>query len=91
MSPSADSSVNKTDTVSNLTEAGVKHTIKDTAPSIAVNGHSTGLQELDASKITFTRNANPKAVPEANSAEVTKMSRYVEEFYICLLFCKFCS
>lgn len=91
MSPSAVASVNKTDMASNLTEAGVKHTIKDTAPSIAVNGHSTGLQELDASKITFTPNENPKAVPEANSPEVTKMSRYVEEFPIYLLLCEFCS
>lgn len=68
------------ETVSSLTEVGVEHTIKDTAPSItATNGHTTGLQELDASKITFTYNANPNPVPEPNSAEVTRMSRYVGE------------
>ena len=86
MSPSALTPPKEPDTVSGLTEAGVKHTINGTAPSfavngtaqsIAVNGNSTGLQELDASKITFTRNPSPKAVPEAKSAEIAKMSRYV--------------
>lgn len=77
MSPSALTSPKEPDTVSGLTEAGVKHTINGTAPSIAVDGNSTGVQELDASKITFTRNPSPKTVPEAKSAEIAKMSRYV--------------
>ena len=74
MSPSKLSSYETLQTTSDLREAGVKHTIKDTAPSIIANGHSNGLQELDASKLTFTRNDKPKAVPEPNSAEVTAMN-----------------
>lgn len=74
MSPAALPSSGEIQTTSNLAEAGVKHTIRDTAPSIAANGHPAGLQELDASKITFTRNTKPKAVPEPESADVTSMS-----------------
>ena len=74
MSPSAVTSSENIQTTSELSEAGVKHTMRDTAPSIGANGHSAGLQELDASKITFTRNTKPKAVPEPDSAEVTAMS-----------------
>lgn len=77
MSPSALTSPKKSDTVSALTEAGVKYAINGTSPSIAVDGNPTGLQELDASKITFTRNPNPKTVPEPKAAEIANMSRYV--------------
>ena len=74
MSPSKLSPFETLQTTSDLSEAGVKHTIKETAPSIIANGHSNGLQELDASKLTFTRNTNPKAVPEPKSPEVTAMT-----------------
>ena len=74
MSPSTLSPSEDLQTISGLSKAGVKHTIKDTAPSIVANGHSNGLQELDASKLTFTRNTKPKAVPEPKSAEVTAMT-----------------
>jgi len=60
-------------TTSELTKKGIEHTISETAPSIATNGTSThldDLDELDASKLTFTRNSNPQEVPEPNSPEV---------------------
>ena len=56
--------------VSELVINGQKHTVGRTAPSIAANGHSGHLQELDASHLIFTRNAAPKAVPEPNSPEI---------------------
>ena len=72
MSPSA----MPIETTSDLTRAGIKHTIAKTAPSIAINGSSSSLAELDASKLIFTRNANPKTVPVPNSPEVWSQSVY---------------
>ncbi|KAI4129870.1 MAG: hypothetical protein LQ347_003616, partial [Umbilicaria vellea] len=72
MSPSAIQSQN----VSELVDSGVKHTIAHTAPSLIGNGVLTRLAELDASKLTFTRNPNPQPVPEPNSPEVMAMNTY---------------
>ena len=52
-----------------LTKSGVGDTIKKVAPSLTSENPPSPLQELDASKLTFTRNPNPKAVPEPGSAE----------------------
>ena len=72
MSPSA----MPIETISELTNAGIKHTIAKTAPSTAINGFSSSLAELDASKLIITRNTNPKTVPEPNSPEVWSQSVY---------------
>lgn len=57
--------------VSELVTNGQKHIIDKSAPSIvAANGNPSRLCELDASRLIFTRNQNPKAVPEPNSPEV---------------------
>ena len=65
------------DTTTDLVRTGIKHTIAETAPSIVPDGHDSGLQELDASKLIFTRNNSPKAVPEPNSPEVWTQNVYV--------------
>ena len=41
-----------------------------------LNGYHSTIAELDASKLIFTRNTNPKAVPEPNSPEVWSQSEY---------------
>lgn len=67
------------ETTSELTKAGVNHTIEKTAPSLkpAANGTSIQLAELDASMLMFTRNLSPKAVPEPGSPEVWAQATYV--------------
>lgn len=63
------------ETISELISAGIKHAVAKTAPSITSHNNIVStLQELDASKIVFTRNLNPKPVPEPNSPEVTAMN-----------------
>ena len=58
------------ESISELVTSGQKHIIAKSAPSIAANGQLSKLRELDASLLTFTRNTQPKAVPEPNSPEV---------------------
>jgi hypothetical protein len=62
-----------------LNEAGMTHIIDATAPSVKAvpSGERSQVAELDASKLIYTRNTNPKAVPEPNSPEVWQMSSYV--------------
>ena len=57
-----------------LTTSGIKQKIQETAASMVHSNGTSGLQELDASKLTFTRNPNPKAVPEPGSAEEASMA-----------------
>ena len=64
-----------------LVNAGIKPTIEYSAPSITSNGFST-LQELDASKLIFTRNLNPRPLPEPDSPEVWAANVYVP--FLCL-------
>ena len=64
-------------TTSELNTAGIKRTIYKTAPSLTTNGSCFHLAELDASKLVFTRNLNPKPVPELNSPEILAQSMYV--------------
>lgn len=61
-------------TTSELTSSGINHTITKTAPSIATNGTSSSLPELNASRLIFTRNTTPRQVPEPNSPEVWAQS-----------------
>ena len=69
------------ETTSELISAGIKHAIQKTAPSIVPHdGNNSRLQELDASKIIFTRNLSPKPVPEPNSPEVRAMNAYAGSF-----------
>lgn len=56
--------------VSELVTNGQKHIIAKSAHSIAGNGQLGGLRELHASHLIFTRNRDPKAVPEPDSPEV---------------------
>ena len=72
-----------TQTTSELTETAIKHAIIKTAPSITTNGASTHLSELDASKLIFTRNQNPRAVPEPNSPEVVAQNVCTDHMITC--------
>ena len=60
----------------NLTHDGIQHTLEKTAPSItlATPQAQPQLAELDASKLTFIRNRNPKKVPAPHSPEVWSQS-----------------
>lgn len=70
-------------TTSELTHSGIKHTITKTAPSIITNGNSTIINELDASKLVFTRNLSPRAVPEPDSPEVWTQSVCTDHMLTC--------
>ena len=54
--------------IDGVTKTGFRDTIKET-DSWTSDSSTSLLQELDASKLTFTRNPNPKSVPEPGSAE----------------------
>ena len=71
-------------TTSELTHSGIKHAVAKTAPSITTNGNSTPiLNELDASKLVFTRNLSPRAVPEPDSPEVWTQSVCTDHMVTC--------
>lgn len=74
MAPSAIPLVQET--TSELVCAGIKQTVAETAPSIAADGSHSTLSELDASKLIFIRNLNPRAVPEPGSPEVWAQNMY---------------
>ncbi|MCJ1266922.1 hypothetical protein MMC22_006807 [Lobaria immixta] len=72
------------ETVSELVSAGIKHAVANTAPSVTPHNNIVStLQELDASKVMFTRNLNPKPVPEPNSPEVTAMNACTDHMITC--------
>jgi hypothetical protein len=77
MSPSTISQSDLPQTGDELTKSGVNHIIQTTAPSIVSSNGTSDVKELDASKLTFTRNPNPKPVPELGSAEEASMAAYV--------------
>lgn len=63
---------------------GIKHTVTKTAPSLTTDGTSNPpIDELDASKLVFTRNLNPRAVPEPDSPEVWTMSVCTDHMVTC--------
>ena len=71
-------------TTSELTHSGIKNTVVNTAPSVTTNGNSTrSTKELDASKLVFTRNASPHAVPEPDSPEVWTQSVCTDHMVTC--------
>lgn len=74
MAPSAIPST--PETTSELVCAGVKQTVAQTAPSLAINGSHSTLSELDASKLIVIRNLNPRPVPEPGSPEVWAQNVY---------------
>lgn len=53
-----------------LTTSAMRHTFAETVPSPGTHGTFDNLSKLDASKLIFSRNPNPKDVPELNSPEV---------------------
>ncbi|EHY55686.1 hypothetical protein HRR83_007900 [Exophiala dermatitidis] len=53
------------DVTSNLTKAGVESILSKT-----ISNESPAVADLDASRLTFTPNLNPKSVPAPNSPEV---------------------
>lgn len=57
-------------TTSELTRSGIKHTIHETGLYPSSNETSTRMNDLDASKLIFSRNLKPKKVPEPDSPEV---------------------
>ncbi len=77
MSPSTTSHPGHPQTGDELTKAGVDHIIQATAPSLVSSNGTSDIQELDASKLTYTRNPKPKPVPEPGSAEEASMAAYV--------------
>ena len=82
-------------TTSELAHSGIKHILTKTAPSVIANGSSNpGINELDASKLVFTRNLSPHAVPEPDSPEVWTQSVIFSELSLphscSILSCKTC-
>lgn len=69
MAPSTVDRISPPQSDGELTKAGIKNIVQETAASIAPSNGTSDLQELDASKLTFTCNLNPKAVPAPGSAE----------------------
>lgn len=69
--------------INGVTKSGVSNTIKEIAPSLSSDDAPSLLQELDASKLTFTRNPNPKAVPEPGSAEEAGMAVSTDHMVTC--------
>lgn len=64
--------------------AGIKHIVTNTAPSVVANGNSDpSINELDASKLVFTRNLSPHAVPEPDSPEVWTQSVCTDHMVTC--------
>ena len=74
MAPSAVTPPDTPTTVSTLNQNGIKHTLKETAPSVLHNGSSPLLQELDASKLTYVYTKEPQEVPKPGSQEVWSQS-----------------
>lgn len=71
-------------TTSELTHFGIKHSLTKTAPSFIASGNATpSIDELDASKLVFTRNLYPHAVPEPNSPEVWTQSVCTDHMVTC--------
>ena len=71
-------------TTSELTYSGIKHAVTETAPSVISNGNTTpSSKELDASKLVFTRNLSPSAVPEPDSPEVWTQSVCTDHMITC--------
>lgn len=69
---------------SELTHSSIKHAVTKTAPSISTNGNPTPIiNELDASKLVFTRNLSPHAAPEPNSPEVWAQSVCTDHMITC--------
>ena len=65
-----------------LTSPGIKHS---TAPLVTTNRNLTpSNKELDASKLIFTRNLSPHAVPEPDSPEVWTQSVCTDHMITCI-------
>ena len=80
----APSSIAPVETTSELTHSRIKHTITETASSISINGDCIQfISELDASKLAFTRNLSPHAVPEPNSPAVWSQSVSMARMMTC--------
>ena len=70
--------------LSQLTNAGVAATVSKTAPSITPSTTTIStLAELDASKLQFTQNPEPQAVPAPNSPEVWSQSVCTDHMITC--------
>lgn len=74
MAPSAVPSI--TETVPELVNTGISHTMINTTASTALNSQPSKLKELDAARLVFTRNLNPHSVPKPNSPEVWAQNVY---------------
>ena len=70
-------------TNSDLEFSGIKDTIIKTAPSLIGNDTSTELSQLHAADIVFTRNLEPKAVPEPNSPAVQALNVCTDHMISC--------
>ena len=76
MAPSAVTPPDTPTTVSSLNQNGIKHTLKETAPSVLHNGPPL-LQELDAAKLTYAYTKEAQEVPKPGSEEVWSQSMLV--------------
>ena len=70
-------------TTSELTDTAVKHALTKTPAATTLNGSVDCKNVLDASKIIFTRNDNPKAVPEPESPEVRAVNTCTDHMITC--------
>ncbi|KAL9006418.1 MAG: hypothetical protein Q9188_000823 [Gyalolechia gomerana] len=78
MNPSLDSP----GTAGDLTSAGMEHTNTENAAPMAHNADtSEGMRQLDASKLIFIRNNNPKTLPNAD--EVANMDATTDHMITC--------
>ena len=71
-------------TTSELMDSGIKQTAVKIASSVATDANSTpSSKELDASRLVFTRNTSPHAVPEPDSQEVWTQSVCTDHMVTC--------
>ena len=72
------------ETVSSLTNAGIKANIANNAPSISNgNGHDKRLAELDSSLLRTTITTTPRAVPLPDSAEAAAQRTCTDHMITC--------
>ena len=71
-------------TTSELIDSGIKQPAVKTAPFVTTNANFTpSSKELDASKLVFTHNTSPHAVPEPDTQEVWTQSVCTDHMVTC--------
>ncbi|KAL6714975.1 hypothetical protein ACLMJK_007235 [Lecanora helva] len=68
---------------SELTDSAIKHAATKTAALTSTNSSVEHINELDSSRLVFTRNQNPKDVPEPDSPEVRAINVGTDHMITC--------